>query len=543
MKSWLGNLRMTKKVLLAPVTAILFLAIFGLVSSMGFFKQKAVLDDIFNKRFTYYKSSADVIIDLKTVHANVYKLMSWTSSGYDKQKIDSFTQEQFTAIKKATTGIQQFMKSGGLAKEERELLRQTADQLPKYQDMLHQVLSMDVTTASILMNQADDLFQAISKNLNELIVLENSLSKKQYDFAGKTFVTVLVASALVFLAAIVLSIGMAFVMKNAILSPIKETVQTIEIVAQGDLTRRMNISSNDEVGEMAKHFNGFVDKLHAAITKVADSSTKVSSAARILDSASEQIAAGMEEAAMQVGSVASASEEMSKTTSEIARNCVTAANTSENAVNLASTGENTTKETILVMNDISDGVRSSANIIIDLGKRSDQIGEIVGLINDVADQTNLLALNAAIEAARAGEHGRGFAVVADEVRKLAERTSVATKEIGETIRAMQTDTKKAISSMQEDVRKVGQGTDEASKSGKALEQIRTEIGRVAEEIRQIAVSSEEETQVTNEIAASVQQISEVMHETAGKIQENANASSQLAGLSRDLESMVGQFRL
>jgi methyl-accepting chemotaxis protein len=234
---------------------------------------------------------------------------------------------------------------------------------------------------------------------------------------------------------------------------------------------------------------------------------------------------------------------MSKTTSEIARNCVTAANTSENAVSLASAGEAITKETISVMNGISEGVRSSANIIVDFGKRSDQIGKIVGLINDVAHQTNLLALNAAIEAARAGEHGRGFAVVADEVRKLAERTSVATKEIGETIRAMQSDTKRAISSMQEDVAKVGRGTDEAAKSGKALEEIRAQINRVAEEIRQIAVSSEGETQVTNEIAASIQQISEVLRETSKRIQENAGASSELAGFSKDLQSMVGQFRL
>jgi methyl-accepting chemotaxis protein len=195
------------------------------------------------------------------------------------------------------------------------------------------------------------------------------------------------------------------------------------------------------------------------------------------------------------------------------------------------------------MTRISDRVKDSAEVIKSLGTRSDQIGQIVGLINDVADQTNLLALNAAIEAARAGEHGRGFAVVADEVRKLAERTSHATKEISNTIYAMQSETKKAVSSMEEGVNEVGTGTSEAAKSGAALQDILRQINKVTGEINQIAVASEQETATTNEIASSIQQISEVMQETARSIQENTNASSQLANLAGSLQTMVRQFKL
>jgi len=182
-------------------------------------------------------------------------------------------------------------------------------------------------------------------------------------------------------------------------------------------------------------------------------------------------------------------------------------------------------ETVMVMNRINMRVKESSEIIKQLGARSDQIGAVVELIYDIADQTNHLALNAAIEAARAGEHDRGFAVVADEVRKLAERTTEATKEIGDTISAIQKETKSAVNSMDEGVREVETGAEETGKSGEALRDILKQINTVTTEINQIAVASEQQTATTNEIASNIQQISEVMNETSKTIQENADAAS------------------
>jgi len=543
MKQWLGNLKMARKLLISPFTAIIFLLIFGIVSYVGFFRQKSALDDIVNNRYKHYQASANILIDLREVHSNVYKLMSWISSNYDSKQIQSFTEEQYATLKKVGDTIQQIVKTSVLTKEEKERFAQTSEQIPKYQDLVRQVLAQDVATASILMNQTDDLFQVMTKNLNELLALETKLSSAQYSSAGNTFKMVLIVSALVFLAAIVFSFGITLVMKSIILAPITDTIHVIEDVAQGDLTRRINIVTDDEIGGMAKQFNAFADKLHTTISQVAESSNEVLSAANTLDTATTYMATGVEEAAMQINSVASASEEMSKTTSEIAHNCVVAVKSSEQASSSANTGQAVIEETIRVMNRINDRVKESAEVIKNLGIRSDQIGEIVGLINDIADQTNLLALNAAIEAARAGEQGRGFAVVADEVRKLAERTSDATKEISETIQAMQTETKKAVSSMEEGVNEVAAGTSEAAKSGSALEEILLQINKVTSEINQIAVASEEETSATDEIAANIQQISIAMQETATRIQDNAKASSQLADLSKKLQAMVGQFRL
>ena len=195
------------------------------------------------------------------------------------------------------------------------------------------------------------------------------------------------------------------------------------------------------------------------------------------------------------------------------------------------------------MDRINDAVRESSITIEQLGNKSDQIGEVINLINDIADQTNLLALNAAIEAARAGEHGRGFAVVADEVRKLAEKTTDATKGIGRTIKAMQEGARYAVDAMEKGVKEVKLGSEEARKSGDALKDILKQVGTVTAEVGQIAVAAEEQNATTNEIAQNIQKISQIINETVNGIGENANAASRLADLSINLQKMVGKFKL
>jgi methyl-accepting chemotaxis protein len=543
---WLSNLRMTTKLLVSPIVAIVFLVGVWVVCYFGFLNQKSALDDIFNNRFQNYQASATIIKDLTEVHANIYKLLSMINAGNLKEKTDSFAGRQFDKIKEVTGNIETIMKSPQLTKAEKEHFQAAGSQVAQYEKLIKIVIegaAADMATASILINQADDYFWSINENLNQLVELEKKLAKDRHDSAAKTYTLVLIISAAVCLIAAIISIIISILMKSIIIAPINRTVEVIEGVAQGDLTRRIDVISKDEIGALAEHFNHLVEKLHNAIMQVAGSSNEVSSAASMLDNATEHMATGVEEAAMQVNSVAAASEEMSKTTSEIAHNCVVAAKSSEKANSSASSGEKIIQETIAVMNRINNRVKETADIIKNLGVRSDQIGEIVGLINDVADQTNLLALNAAIEAARAGEHGRGFAVVADEVRKLAERTSNATKEICETIQSMQSETKKAVVSMEDGVNDVGQGTVEAAKSGEALKDILHQISKVTSEINQIAVASEEETATTNEIASSIQQISQVMQETSRRIQGNAEASAKLANLSKTLQKMVGQFKI
>ncbi|MDD5285516.1 MAG: methyl-accepting chemotaxis protein [Desulfuromonadaceae bacterium] len=312
---------------------------------------------------------------------------------------------------------------------------------------------------------------------------------------------------------------------------------------EGDLTKHINVTSNDEFGQLADEINSLVEKIRRIISQISQTSEQVSSSAVELQSNSVQMAAGAEEVSSQAETVATAGEEMSATSGDIAQNCQMASEGSQQASAAAVSGVQVVNETIAVMNSIAERVMSSAKAVESLGSRSDQIGEIVGTIEDIADQTNLLALNAAIEAARAGEQGRGFAVVADEVRALAERTTRATREIGEMIKAIQHETKGAVIAMEEGVSEVAKGSEKAADSGRALEQILQQINDVNSQIHQVATAAEEQTATTSEISKNMLQITEVVAKTSRGAKDSASSAKHLSVLADDLRRIVGQFKI
>jgi methyl-accepting chemotaxis protein len=268
---------------------------------------------------------------------------------------------------------------------------------------------------------------------------------------------------------VLLALGFGFVISRAITKPISLIVARIKDIAQGegDLTQRVDDKAKDELGELGRWFNAFVKKVHDIVAEVAGATREVASAATQIAASSEEMAQGMSQQTQQTTQVSSAVEEMSSTVVEVARKSADAAGTADDAGKQATEGGRIVAETVTGMKTIAEVVNSSASAINELGKRGEQIGQIIGVINDIADQTNLLALNAAIEAARAGEHGRGFAVVADEVRKLAERTTQATEEVAESIKAIQSETNAAVERMSAGHANGGRGR-EAGRAGRFL---------------------------------------------------------------------------
>ncbi len=311
----------------------------------------------------------------------------------------------------------------------------------------------------------------------------------------------------------------------------------------GDLTRRLTVDRNDETGSLATSFNRFLDNLKAIVVRINQNAVEVASSADQLNSTSADIATGTEKAATQSTSVAIACEEMAATSAEIANNCIRTVEISNRATLTAKNGSEVVSHAVHSIQRIADKVQESARTVESLGARSEQIGNIVGTIEDIADQTNLLALNAAIEAARAGEQGRGFAVVADEVRALAERTTRATREIGEMIKTIQKETKSAVAAMEEGVKEVERGTEDASRSGRALEEILEQVGDVTSQINQIATAAEQQTATTNEISKSMHEITGVVSDASHSSQQTAASANQLAAMADELKKIVAQFRM
>jgi methyl-accepting chemotaxis protein len=314
-------------------------------------------------------------------------------------------------------------------------------------------------------------------------------------------------------------------------------------VANGDLTVEFARESQDEIGELEEAFAVMVTSLRSTLEQVTEASSSVASASSEISSSAEQMAAGAHEQTAQATEVASAVEEMTKTIIENSRNAGTTVQTAAQAGSAAADGGKTVEETVEGMKRIASVVRKAAETVQELGKSSDQIGEVISLIQEIADQTNLLALNAAIEAARAGEQGRGFAVVADEVRKLAERTTKATKEIGGMIQKIQRDTQEAVSSMNEGTREVDEGITLADKAGASLHAIVGASQTVTDMVQQIAAASSQQSSASEQIAKNVEGISAVTGETAIATQQIARAAEDLNRLTEHLQAVVNQFKL
>jgi methyl-accepting chemotaxis protein len=312
---------------------------------------------------------------------------------------------------------------------------------------------------------------------------------------------------------------------------------------EGDLTKRIEIDSSDEIAELGSWFNTFMDKLQGLVTQVASNTHRLASASEEISVTSRQQADGAEVQREQTTQIATALHEMSDTVQRVSENSSAAAGASRKAAEMAGRGGLVVEETLTRMRAIADSVAETAKKVEELGKRSEQIGQISGVIDDIADQTNLLALNAAIEAARAGEYGRGFAVVADEVRKLAVRSSTATGQITETIKGIQSETADVVTAMQAATRQVESGVESTGEAGRQLREIILSSEQAGEMVMEIATAASEQATATEQINQNIAQIAEIITHNADMAQQSSKAHDELSMLALDLQRLVAQFKL
>ncbi len=330
---------------------------------------------------------------------------------------------------------------------------------------------------------------------------------------------------------------------DAVIIPVQEGTKVLEVMSTGDFTPRINSEYKGQHRLIKDSINRLGDSVGKIITDVTDAVQATASASNQISSSTEELAAGSQEQSAQTGEIASAVNQMSATIIQTTKHAGEASNNAKEAGTIAKEGGKAVEDTINGMGRIATVVSRAAVVVQELGKGSEQIGEIVQVIDDIADQTNLLALNAAIEAARAGEQGRGFAVVADEVRKLAERTTKATKEIAVMIKRIQNDTKEAVVSMNEGTKEVEVGKELAERAGSSLRQIIGASDRVVDIITQVAAASEEQSSAAEQISKNIESISNVTHESAAGTQQIARAAEDLNRLTDNLQNLVSQFKV
>ncbi len=385
-------------------------------------------------------------------------------------------------------------------------------------------------------HDADEGTLKIVSSITQLMSENKSLIQTVYSNTLSRMLTFSLVSALL---VSIMTVGFT----RSITQPIRNIVEAIKIITQGDLTYHIEDKRQDELGEICHQFNAFTQKFRNIIAITIEDAARLSASAKVLLEASKEQSDGAGSVADQTNSVACADEEMAVTSNEIAKNCLAVADSAQKASASVDEGAKVIHAVITAMDNISGHVNTAANTVKQLGSRSDQIGQIVGTIGNIANQTNLLALNAAIEAARAGEQGRGFAVVADEVRALAERTTNATREIDDMIKSVQSETNAAVAIIEAGTQEVKNSADAATRSDQALKAIVAQIDNLSMQTHLIASAAEQQTLTTQDISNSMQKISTFAKRDVDNAERTKFAAKELTDLAERLNKAVSQFKV
>ncbi|MDN7144124.1 methyl-accepting chemotaxis protein [Pseudomonas sp. JQ170] len=430
--------------------------------------------------------------------------------------------------------------------EERGAYNQYVQLLGQYRQLENRMRlasqSNDLDALRTLINRDMlDSSEQINKVMDQLVSINTEQTREINQTAADQYANAVALVIGLLLTATVLTLICALLLTRSIVKPIDEALQAAERIAEGDLTRRIEADGQDEAARLLRAMAKMQNKLRDTLQLIAGSATQLASAAEELNSVTDESARGLQQQNNEIEQAATAVTEMTSAVEEVARNAVSTSEASQAATRSAGDGRDLVLETVTAIERMSVDVQGTAELIGNLAEESRDIGKVLDVIRGLADQTNLLALNAAIEAARAGEAGRGFAVVADEVRALAHRTQQSTSEIERMIGSIQGGTEQAVNSMRNSTERAESTLNIARGAGLALDTITGAVAQINERNLVIASAAEEQAQVAREVDRNLVNINDLSVQSATGAHQTSAASAELSRLAVDLNGLVARF--
>ncbi|WP_319240224.1 methyl-accepting chemotaxis protein [uncultured Propionivibrio sp.] len=539
------NMTISRRILLMVITSIVGLLAVGLVGLSVSNQQVASIQSIKDDSL----ASIEVLGEARQAYME-YRVLVYTHLVNSDPAVLQTTE---TRLGESADRLQGMLKKyeGMLSNDEdKKLLENDRTLLGKYMDLMgNRVIALSKrnekdAARNLIVAEGTALGVSLRKALGDHMAFNvqnaNSFSQRALDTAahGRVLsISVIVAA----LAAIGLFGYFLVTNIRQSMNEIQGMVSHVE--SNLDFTVRVQARRQDEIGMTTQALNRLLDKLQTNLKTIAESAHMVSAASGQMSTASSQVATASHQQSESASDMAATVEEMTVSINHVGERALEANRLSSESGALAQRGELVIGETVTGIRAIADTVNEAATLIHGLEQHSQEISNVVSVIKEVADQTNLLALNAAIEAARAGEQGRGFAVVADEVRKLAERTSASTQEIGTSIAAMRDSAGGAVSSMQRVVEKVGEGVEKAEEANQSIRVIGESSRAAVSMVEEITSAIREQAAATNNIAVQVEKIAQMSEESSAAARHSAETAQQLDSLATEMQSIVSAYKI
>ncbi|WP_425915036.1 methyl-accepting chemotaxis protein [Pseudomonas sp. GWSMS-1] len=416
--------------------------------------------------------------------------------------------------------------------------------LEEQEKVIAAVRQSDLDSAAALFNgPINGYADTMAKALVELLELNRTGASAATHLADEIFASARLWVVVMIVLALCLTVALALLLTRSIVSPLTEAVRVAETVASGNLTQPIDVLGSDEPARLLGALKSMQQSLRSTIQNISDSSTQLASASEELSAVTEDSTRGLHQQNNEIEQAATAVNEMTSAVEEVARNAVSTSEASSESNRTAQHGREQVRQTVDSITSLADDVTHTAAEVEQLAGQVRDISKVLDVIRSIAEQTNLLALNAAIEAARAGEAGRGFAVVADEVRALAHRTQQSTQEIEQMVSGIQQGTDKAVNAMQTSNSRARSTLDVAKAAGQALEEITAAISQINERNLVIASASEEQAQVAREVDRNLVNIRDLSMQSSAGANQTSAASQELSRLAVDLNALVARFSI